>query len=112
MTDKEKMRSILDTAGMSAGSIESIFHTFLCLYGSSLSIETVNDLYEQISRLRDDKINELVTLKYVAKERAGCLKRYLEGKTWPTEELARQYLQPQINNAQAILDACGGKYHV
>lgn len=109
MTDKEKMRSILDTAGMSVGSIESIFRTFLCLYGSSLSIETVNDLYEQISRLRDDKVNELVTLRFVAKERAGYIKRYLEGKIWPNEELARRYLQPQIDNAQAILDACGGK---
>ena len=76
---------------------------------SKETFETINKMYGQLCELRDWKIDELVSLKYVAEERAGYIKKYLEGKMWPTEELAREYLQPQIDNAQAIIDACGGK---
>lgn len=107
MTDKERLQRVLDVA--IRGNIEEILDIFLYTYGNSLSIETVNDLYEQISRIRDSKIADLVTLRFVANERARYIKSYLEGKMWPDEETAKRYLQPQIDNAQAILDACDGK---
>ena len=44
---------------------------------------------------------------FVANERAVYLKSYLSGSMWPTEELVKEHLQPQIDNAQAIIDACG-----
>lgn len=107
MTDKERLKNILDiTPG---DYIDEILSVYLFYHRNDLSFETIDKMYGQLCELRDWKIDELVSLKYVAEERAGYIKKYLEGKMWPTEELAREYLQPQIDNAQAIIDACGGK---
>ena len=107
MTDKQRLQYILDNTHQD--NIEAIMEHFLFNYGSKLSIDTVNELRKQIQDILDFKIEECRRLQFVARERAGYIKYYLEGKMWPTEELAKEYLQPQIDNCQAIIDACNKK---
>ena len=110
MTDKEKLQYVMDTT--SHNDIVSILGAFLYAYGHRMPIETINELRKITQEVLDEHIGDCRTLQRIASERAGYIKKYLEGKMWPTEELAKEYLQPQIDNAQAILDACGGNYHV
>ena len=105
MTDKEKLQYILDTNEDT--SIESIFHRFLMLYGHDLPITSINQLRREAQLMLDMKIEDMNHANYIAWERATYLKRYLEGKMWSDEASARANLEPQIENAQAIIDACG-----
>ena len=104
MTDKEKLQYILDTCD--SVSIESIFNHFLMYYIDELSIGTINELHKQINNVLNNKIEQLNHSNYIAYERASYIKNYLEGKMWDGEETAKANLQPQIENAQAIINAC------
>ena len=104
MTDREKLLSLLDVYKMD--SIEAILNCFLDVYGDDINIRRILGLMKTVSCHLEYKVDKLETARFVGNERAGYIKRYLEGKMWPNEELARQYLQPQIDNAQAIIDAC------
>ena len=57
----------------------------------------------------NNKVYNLEMVKSISKERAFYLKTYLEGNMWKDEESARKNLQPQIDNAKAIIDACKRK---
>ena len=105
MTDREKLLGILDVY-RHTDSISGILNCFLDLYGEDINIRTISRMSKELNSYLDYRINNLERARFVANERAGYIKKYLEGKMWPTEELARQYLQPQIDNAQAIIDAC------
>lgn len=103
MTDREKIQFILDNS--SYQSIEEIFQCFLNTFGNDLSIKTVNELHKQINNCLERKIYSFDRAKSIAIERATYLKIYLEGKMWKDEESAKKNVQPQIENAQAIIDA-------
>lgn len=105
MTDREKLLFMLDVY-KHMDSIDGILNCFLELYGDGISIRTISHMSKELNSYLDYRIDNLECARFVANERAGYIKKYLEGKMWPTEELARQYLQPQIDNAQAIIDAC------
>jgi hypothetical protein len=105
MTDREKLLLILD-AYKNMDSIGAILNCFLDIYGDNINIRTLSRMLKELHGYLDYRIDKLETARFVANERAGYIKKYLEGKMWPTEELARQYLQPQIDNAQDIIDAC------
>jgi hypothetical protein len=104
MTDREKLLGLLDNYRMD--SIEAILNCFLGVYGDDIDIRRMHELMKTVDQHLEYKIDQLGKARFVANERAGYIKKYLEGKMWPNEELARQYLQPQIDNAQAIIDAC------
>ena len=104
MTDKEKMQHILDIVTMD--DMESIMGLFLFYYKSDISLSKLNEMRKQIQEVIDTKIEDYSKLRFIANERASYLQKYLSGKMWPTEEIAKQYLEPQIDNAQAIIDAC------
>ena len=104
MTDKQRLQYIIDNTPQD--DIESIMEHFLFNYAYKMPIDTVNGLYKQIRDVLDTKIEDCRKLQFVARERARYLKSYLDGSMWKDEELAKKYLQPQIENAQAILDAC------
>lgn len=105
MTDREKLLFMLDVY-KNVDSIGGILNCFLDLYGDDISIRTISRMSKELNGYLDYRINNLERARFIANERAGYIKKYLEGKMWPNEELARQYLQPQIDNAQAIIDAC------
>lgn len=106
MTDKEKLRGMLSIDCYGMDTIEAILICFLEAYGDSISIRRIYDLMETLTSYLGYRIDNLESARFVANERARYIKNYLEGKTWLTEEAARKNLQPQIDNAQAIIDAC------
>ena len=106
MTDKEKLLGLLN--GFQMDSIEAILNCFLNVYGDDLSVMTIHSMAKTLNNYLGNRVDELERLRFIANERAGYIKKYLEGKMWPDEETAKFYLQPQIDNAQAIIDACNG----
>ena len=104
MTDAEKLLRLIDAYKMD--SITTILHCFLDVYGDDIDMRTIHRMAKDLNDYVGYRIDKLESARFVANERAGYIKKYLEGKMWPNEELARQYLQPQIDNAQAIIDAC------
>lgn len=108
MTDKDKLLEILKM--VNGESIEDIIQCYLYYYRRDFSITRIKDLIDMLNQeYLYEKINELETARFVANERASYIKKYLEGKMWPDEETAKFYLQPQIDNAQAIINACNRK---
>lgn len=104
MTDKERLQLVLDNC--SSDCIEGIFRCFLDNFEDNLSIRAINELRKQICFALDHKIEKLNQARLVANERATYLKSYLDGSMWKDEKSAKENLQPQIENAQAIIDAC------
>lgn len=105
MTDKERLQHILDT--YDSVSIESIFYHYLMTYFDELPISTIKELHNQTNNVLEAKIKDMSRANYIAYERATYLKSYLDGSMWKTEEAAKANVQPQIENAQTIIDVCG-----
>lgn len=105
MNDKEKLQHILDTCD--SVSIESIFYHYLMTYFDELPITTIKELHNQTNNVLEAKIKDLNRANSIAYERATYLKSYLDGSMWRTEEDAFKNLPRQIDNAQAIINACG-----
>ena len=104
MTDREKLLHILNTYKID--SIKAILNCYLEAYYNDISARQIGDLMNDLSRYLAYKVSDLEKVKFVANERARYLKSYLNGDMWLTEEAARENIQPQIDNAQAIIDAC------
>lgn len=104
MGDKEKIMYIMNNYDID--SIEGLVISYFTLYGENCPIVRMIDLMQDLSRVLLWKANKLENLKFIANERASYIKSYLSGDMWKTEEDAKKNLQPQINNAQAIIDAC------
>lgn len=104
MGDKEKIMYIMNNYDID--SIEGLVISYFTLYGENCSIVRMTDMMQNLSRVLHWKANGLENLKFIANERASYIKSYLSGDMWKTEEDAKKNLQPQIDNAQAIIDAC------
>lgn len=104
MTDRERLQLIIDNTQVD--HIEVILSLFLNRFEDDLSIDTINSLHNEICFVLDKKIKKTKQALFVANERAGYLKRYLDGSMWKDEKIAKENLQPQIENAQAIIDEC------
>lgn len=105
MTDTERLRRILDD-GCCARYIESILRIFLHEYGDDLSASRVSHMIDMLNHSLAEKTERLENAQQIAVERANYIKVYLSGDMWSSEEAARANLQPQIENAQAIIDVC------
>lgn len=104
MGDKEKIMYIMENYDID--SIEGLVISYLTMYGNNFSSLRMTNLMQDLSSYLTWKVESLENLKFIAKERALYLKAYLNGSMWDTEEDAKANLQPQIDNAQAIIDAC------
>lgn len=104
MNEKEKMLMLINAYGID--SIEGLLFSYLNTYRKDVSTTRLFKLITDLNNYLGTRINNLEAIKYVANERAANLKFYLEGKMWKDEESAKKNLQPQIENAQAIIDAC------
>lgn len=108
MTDRERLLGMLEMV-TGLDSLESILQHYLFVYLDSISIIELSEINNMINEAIICKARDLETIKRIANERAGCIKSYLEGNMWKTEEDARRNVKPQIGNAQAIINACNGK---
>ena len=104
MTDKERLQYILNNT--QSEDIESILNFFLAAYEHKMSLGTINELHNLITSSLSRKVGKASQALFVANERAYYLKRYLDGSMWKDEKITRKNLQPQIENAQAIIDEC------
>ena len=110
MSDKEKMMNVLNYHTGDNTSIEDIIIMYLAYNEKDFSSVRLTNLIDILNKeFLYPRLENLENLKRIAKERALYLKTYLSGEMWADEESARRNLQPQINNAQAIMDACNSK---
>ena len=105
MTDREKMLGLLN-GNDRLNSLEDILDYYLHIFEDEISARQLSDMMRIINNLLACKVRELDRMKRTSKERATYLKAYLSGELWLTEEAAKENVQPQIDNAQAIIDAC------
>lgn len=105
MTDKERLEWLLQYHEHS--SIEEIIMAYLWRWGNEFSAIRMKEFVDSLNKnYLYPMIEDLSSTRFVANERATWIKCYLEGKMWADEESARRNLHPQIDNAQAIIDAC------
>lgn len=105
ITDKERLKMILDNDHC-PDSLVDILYKFLWRYYDDISIMQVSKIMTLMNNCLEEKSKSFQELQFVARERATYLEAYLSGKMWKTEEAAKAAVDPQIKNAQAILDAC------
>lgn len=105
MTDREKLLTILDKYDMDY--LETIINCYFMEYEDDFSASRINDLIKDLTFRLKHKISHLEEAHHTAREKAGYIKSYLDGSMWKDEESAKANLQPQIENAQAIIDVCG-----
>lgn len=110
MTDKERLLGILELCDEE--DIVTIIIQYLDIYWERLENYKLMELITYINSIVRIKLENFDILKNVAKERAFYLKTYLEGNMWETEENAKKNVQPQIDNAQRIIDVCNRKFEV
>lgn len=103
MTDREKFERVLKLCP--SENISTLFQYFLDMYAEELSFYTIKTLHKMINNSLEHRLEQTERALFVANERAVYLRNYLDGSMWADEELERLYRQPQVENAQAILDA-------
>ena len=108
MSDKEKLLKIINDCDGNI-SFETIVMIFISNHFNEFSASRLMSINENINKYLTAKINKLEQAKFVAKERAGYLKRYLKGEMYTSKEVAEKYVDIQLENVQAIIDACNNK---
>lgn len=104
MTDKQKLIDWIYHCSDSA-TFEDIVHSYMQVYGRDFSASRICNLIERLNRSEIDKIAEMERAARVAHECATYLKCYLEGNMYASEEVARECVSLQIENAKRILEA-------
>ena len=108
-TDKEKLLKLLNDLNESpciSTSLEYILGAYIEEYEDDFSALRLFGIITDLECYLKIKLTKLDQAIFVANERATYLKRYLDGSMWKDEELAKKYVQPQIENAQDIINAC------
>lgn len=108
MTDIQKIKEILKT------NQPKCFEDFVCAYLNIYYDDFSADrLFELVERLNSvflkGKIRQYEKVKDVAYERATYIKSYLDGTMYADEHTAKDNVEVQRNNAQAIIDICKGE---
>ena len=104
MTDKQKLLKLLNYFG-DASTFEDIVGGYMLYYSDDFSASRICRFVEMLNRSEIDKIAEIERANRIAHERATYLKCYLEGKMYASEEVAKQCVGLQIENAKAILES-------
>ena len=105
MTEKQKfINSIFE---ITDGNIEAILFAYMNEYRDEFSASRINTIIKRLQEIYlADSINRLEHIREVAKERATYLGAYLEGNLYTDEETARRCVTVQLENANAIIQAC------
>lgn len=107
MTDREKLLKLLKH--YKVDSMNAILNCYFDIYYNDYSATQINNLVNDLNCILKYKLNDLEKARHVAYERAIYLKSYLNGDMWSTEEDAKKNIQPQIDNAQAIIEICNDR---
>ena len=106
MTDKQKLTEWLFHCSDSA-TFEDIVYSYMKVYGCDFSASRICQFIERLNKSELDKIAEIERATRIAHENATYLKCYLEGNMYACEEVARECVGMQIENAERILKATG-----
>ena len=104
ITDKQKLIDWLNLC-RDTDSFEDIVYSYMTVYSGDFSVRRINDFQQSINKHISAKIDEVERAARIAHERATYLKCYLEGKMYESEEVARECVGLQIENAKAILES-------
>ena len=104
MSDKQKLLEWLELC-RDTDSLEDIVYSYMAVYSCDFSVRRINDFEQLINKHLSAKISEIECAARIAHERATYLKCYLEGKMYASEEVARECVGLQIENAKAILES-------
>jgi hypothetical protein len=105
MTDKQKLLEYIERYTCDLTSFEDMVEGFMACNHKEFSAWRINNLIEMLHKLLKEEIDKNEMVVRVAHERATYLKCYLEGKMYESEEVARECVGLQIENAKAILDS-------
>ena len=103
MSDKQKLLEWLEYCNDEM-SLEDIINEYIIIRWQDFSASRLNDFLMKLNVRMASAINVSEMANRVAYERATYLKCYLEGKMYASEEVARQCVDLQIENAKAILE--------
>lgn len=104
MTDKQKLLEYIERYTCDLTSFEDIVEGFMDCNHKDFSAWRINNLIVMLHKLLQEEIDKNEMVVRVAHERATYLKCYLEGNMYASEEVARQCVGLQIENAKAILE--------
>ena len=104
MTDKQKLLEWLKLCKETA-TFEDIVYSYMTIHSEDFTTRRINDFQQFINQHLSAKIDEVERVARIAHERATYLKCYLEGKMYESEDVARQCVDLQIENAKAILES-------
>ena len=104
MTDKQKLTDWLYHCS-DTSTLEDIVISYMKVYGQDFSASRICSFIERLNNSEMDKIAEMERGLRIAHENATYLKCYLEGKMYASEEVAKQCVGLQIENAKAILES-------
>lgn len=104
MTDKQKLLEHIERYTCDLTSFEDIVEGFMACNHKDFSAWRINNLIVMLHKLLQEEIDKNEMVVRVAHERATYLKCYLEGKMYENEEVAKQCVDLQIENAKAILE--------
>ena len=104
MTDKQKLLEWLEYCNDEM-SLEDIINEYIIIRWQDFSASRLNDFLMKLNVRMASAINVSEMANRVAHERATYLKCYLEGKMYESEEVARECVDLQIENAKAILES-------
>ena len=104
MSDKQKLLEWLEYCNDEM-SLEDIINGYIIMRWQDFSASRLNDFLMKLNVRMASAINVSEMANRVARERATYLKCYLEGKMYASEEVARECVDLQIENAKAILES-------
>ena len=105
MTDKQKLLDWINTYCNEAMSFEDIVDSYIGWHEKEFPAHRINGLAMMLNGHLVCSINDMERVARIAHERATYLKCYLEGKMYESEEVARECVGLQIENAKAILES-------
>ena len=103
MTDKQKLLEWLEYCN-DAMPLEDIINEYIIVHWKDFSARRLNEFSMKLNERMTSVIDRSEAANRVAYERATYLKCYLEGKMYESEEVARECVDIQIENAKAILE--------
>ena len=106
MNDLEDLKEYLSIRG---GNLESAIIGYIKDNIDKFPSHRIHALIESLNSLLSDSIRKDERIARISRERALYLKTYLEGKMFTDRKTAEENLCMQIENAQAIINACERK---
>lgn len=104
MSDKQKLLEWLEYCN-DAMSIEDIINDYIVVHWQDFSARRLSDFLMKLNERMTSVIDRSEAAVRIAHERATYLKCYLEGNMYESEEVARECVGLQIDNAKAILES-------